>query len=130
MNHIDDNTLYKFILKILDNNESGNIKGHIDECDHCSNKISLLKKEIDLIRGFNPDIELVPRQSKKIKTFNSVWLKAAAALVIGLTISYAVSNYMTEEHSVVVGQSFIPQNIMMDSLEYAFCPPSDVSVTY
>ena len=130
MKHYDEDIIYKFVLDILDASESEQIRKHSGNCDLCQMKITEINKRIELIGSYNPKIELKRDKKKSDRKYNSTIAKAAAVTLIGLTIGYSVIDYSFKENIVVVGQSFIPQNSIEDSLKFVDCPNIDINTEY
>ncbi|MDX1701430.1 MAG: hypothetical protein R3250_12475 [Melioribacteraceae bacterium] len=130
MNHYEEDTLYKFVLDMLDSSHYEDIRSHSAECKECQMKIDEIKSQIELLESFDPEIEL--DRSKNKKAFSFAWTisKAAALILFGLTIGYSVVNYTMKDKIVVVGQSFIPQDSSKDSLRFVDCPNIDINAEY
>ena len=130
MNHYNEDILYKFVLDILDSADSDKISSHVNECKICDEKISEINKQIKLLGSYNPEIDLNRIKEKSSQKLKRIIPRAAAIILIGLTIGYYIVNYSTEEKIVVVGQSFIPQHSLLDSLKFVECPNIDISTEY
>lgn len=130
MNHLEEDILYKFVLDILDSTESEQIREHSSNCKLCHTKITEINKRIELLGSYNPEIELKRSAKKSDLKYKWIIAKAAAVTLIGLTIGYYVVDYSVKEKIVVVGQSFIPQNSIKDSVKYVDCPNIDISTEY
>ena len=130
MSHFNEEILYKFVLDTLDSPKSNEIRNHSSKCELCQQRIEEIRRQIEILESFNPEIEMNRTTDKSSNNMKWIIPKAAAVILIGLIIGYSVSNYTIKEEIVVVGQSFIPHNNLMDSLRFVDCPNIDINTKY
>jgi len=126
MKHIDDDTLYKYTLELFDKTDSKRVCEHLRKCEICKNKLQKIEDEIELISSYNPNVELKMPSLPAKNSIGLVWLKRAAVLIVGIFIGYSSSNLLQKDQILVVGQTFIPQNSLIDSTQFVDCPTIDI----
>ena len=128
MNHYDEDTIIKYVLETLDNNEFALVNNHLEECEICNAKADKVKNEIEMISSFNANIEDIEYQPKLKSSHSYVWLKRAAVLVIGFLTGYLTSTLTQPEQVNVVEQKLIPKTLGISALEFTSCSNTDVWV--
>lgn len=126
MKHFDENTILKFSLEILDDDESQKVRNHLSECEICSVTLNSIEKQNKLITGYNPQIESVFVPINKLKINRSTWLKRAAILIIGFLLGYTTSFFFQPAKVLVVEQFSISKSPQVNSTVFSVCPNVDI----
>lgn len=125
MKHFDENTILKYLLEVLDENDSQSVKNHLSECDICLSILNDLKKQNELITSYNPKIENVYVPINKKNNY-PVWLKRAAILIIDFLLGYYTSTLLQPEQITIVEQFSVSKSLQVTSTNFTICPFIDI----
>lgn len=126
MRHFNEETIIKYSLEILDDDESKKVREHLNECEVCLATLKSIAKQNKLITGYNPQIESIFIPVSKLKSNNLTWLKRAAIIIVGFVLGYAVSIIFQPEKVVVVEQFSISKSPYNYSTTFSICPSVDI----
>ena len=126
MKHFDDDTILKFVLELLDDEESVNITEHLTKCEICTAKLRNLEKQNKLIASYNPTMQEREIQKRENKINCSVWLKRAAVLLLGFLLGYSTSIIFQQNQVVISGQQFITKSPTVGISNFTQCPNVDI----
>ena len=126
MKHFDENTLLKYQLDLMEEEELADVKNHLAFCETCKSKIDEIRAEIELISSYDPEIEDVYTPVNKKKNSYMVWIKRAAVLLIGFVTGYSTSVFFQPDQVVVVGQYLNTSKTNITFEEYTVCPSVDI----
>jgi hypothetical protein len=126
MNHLNKESLYKFVLEILDEKDSKLIAEHINSCELCSEKTTRIKEEIKFIGSYDTEAEVKVPELPHRKYFNSRWFQRAAILILGFLIGYSASTLTERKNVRIVEQNLIPKGIVLESAQFVECPNIDI----
>jgi hypothetical protein len=114
-NHLTERQLIEYQFKLADENQAGQIAGHLESCAQCREQLEKLKRKfasLDLLKGEEKVseelISQVVGQAKKsapAKTFllgKHVWLSAAAVLLLGLLLITDISKNGNKEEDTFI----------------------------
>jgi hypothetical protein len=117
MNHINEDTLLKYVLEIIDDeHEYSDIKYHLTTCAECRTRLEKIQSDLDIIGDIKPagsDIDLPVRQ-KRQNIFYPI-LRAAALIIFGIVIGYGAAN-LRKPDNVSVTPSYAILSPAPDSL--------------
>jgi hypothetical protein len=126
MKHFDEDTILKFSLEILDDEEAQKVRNHLSECEICTAVFDDLENQNKLIASYNPKLKnLYVPISKKQNTY-SVWFKRAAILLIGFLLGYYTSTILQPEQITVVEQNLVSKSPQNTSTNFTVCPFIDI----
>jgi len=126
MNHFDEDTILKFVLEVLDDDELKKVRDHLIDCEICNTKFNDIKKQNELIGSYNPDVENKFMPIYKKKNNYSVWIKRAAVLLMGFLLGYSASVILYPNQVVVVEQYLISKSPQAISTNFTECPNIDI----
>ena len=126
MKHIEEDTILKFLLELLDDEEYKIVNDHITECEICNTILNELKKQNELIASYNPEVQNSYIPVFKKKKHYSIWLKRAAVLLIGFLLGYSTSLLLQPEKVMVVEQYLITKSPQVVSSGFIECPSIDI----
>jgi hypothetical protein len=124
--HFDEDTLLKYQLELLEDEEMADVKDHINFCESCNSKLDEIKIEINILSSYDPDLEDVQITVIRKTRNYTTWLKSAAVLLIGFVTGYSTSVFLQPNQIVVVSQylNTNKSNILFD--EFTVCPSVDI----
>jgi hypothetical protein len=122
MNHLDDDTLLKSVLELLDERDKMMVREHLSQCRKCSLRFNQVGNQIKAIGSFEPQIEtevhpLPPRKS----TIVIPLLRAAAFLILGFFAGYLTSEFLRPRQVNVVQQHLITKSPVTSISGYTSC---------
>ncbi len=100
MTHLDEDTIIKFQLEVLDKKDLNKIEDHLRSCEICSSKLNKVKNQINLINSYNPKIEEQPFLIKRNVSTLGFWLKRAAVFLIIFLLGYYI--FLTSKPTQVI----------------------------
>jgi hypothetical protein len=126
MNHLSEDFTLKFALETLSKNEMDSVQEHLSGCDKCHSQLLRIKKELDVIGSYNPEVEDVYFLPSNKNNKFSLLLKVAALLLIGFLFGYITSDYLDPIQINVTAQKVIPKTPAIDSTDFIYCPNVDI----
>lgn len=124
--HFDEDTLLKYQLELLEDEELANVKNHINICESCKSKIDEIKAQINILSSYDPTVKDVQINKNRKRKNYSTWLKSAAVLLVGFVTGYSTSVYVQPDHVVVVGQYLNTAKANAVISDYTVCPSIDI----
>ncbi len=98
MNHLNEDTLLKLSLDLLEGKEKAEALSHLSECGECREAFGKLKSETEAIGSFVPELPEACYALPEVKSVSRLWLlRAAALLMIGFLSGYGVSHYFQSD---------------------------------
>jgi anti-sigma factor RsiW len=128
MTHIDEDTLLKSVLEILDEPEETTVRDHLSSCAGCRQKLSELQRNIAALGAVDfPVIKETPRQMAKTTPLSLRVLRAAAVLAVGFLGGYVTAELSNPGQPIVVAQNFVPAPVAAPVTQYVSCEQVDIS---
>lgn len=92
MKHIDEDTLLKKSLGILEDGEESALDEHLSVCADCTERLEQIRRDMELIGSLDPKIQRahIPLPRKQTPRIHA-WFKVAALLILGFAGGYGVS---------------------------------------
>ncbi len=103
MNHISDDQVLAFVLGTLDEKERAQVAEHVTVCNDCAARVEEARREVNALGGVQTVIP-VPEIPLPVNR-GTVWreiVKAAAVLLVGFAIGWAVTSQRAPEVVTVV----------------------------
>ena len=128
MTHVDDDTLLKFVLEILDNPDESLVRDHLSMCTECRQKSANFQHDVAALGTveFLHDRVAQPRMPRTTRGRLSA-LTAAAVLVAGFLGGYVTSELSNPDRVVVVQQHVQPTPVVVPVTQYVSCEQIDIS---
>jgi hypothetical protein len=122
MNHLDDDTLLKSQLRLLDDRNEMQVREHLSQCKKCSLRFNQVGNQIKAIGSFEPQIEaeVHPLPQRK-STIVIPLLRAAAFLILGFLAGYFTSELLHPSQVNVVEQHLITRSPVTSISGYTSC---------
>jgi len=128
--HPDHDTLLKYALQTLSAGEAGKIRKHVGACRGCRARVERLEREIGLLGSIRPQLSAaIPPLPRKSMPWPSVWLRAAAILVVGFLLGLSTAQFVQPRPVDVVEQYVVPQPPEATSGAAVSCAPIDLPTT-
>ena len=127
MNHYDDDILLKFVLEILDEQETTEVKDHISQCEQCQQRLEDIRKQTELIGNLDLDIkapEIPLPTTKRIPMIR--FLRAAAMILIGFSVGFGMAKMSSKEQVNIIPQRFQVTAAPDTFMFYRVCEPVDL----
>lgn len=116
--HLDEDTLLKLSLQILDQNELENAELHLRDCSVCAQRFSLLHGEVAELGTVRTETRVLPMpQRKRTILWNRSYLRAAALLFIGIGIG-TIATWSSLKRPPIVLPCTIIKQIPADSVAH------------
>ncbi len=128
MNHIDQDTLLKLTMGLLEPVTDQQVMEHIMQCPECMQSYITAKSQADMLGSYQPEFEVpkFPLPSAKIRRFTPL-LKIAAILTIGFLTGFVFSE-MTSTEPVLVVQQTLVSKPEVRTAGYTHCHQVDTRV--
>jgi anti-sigma factor RsiW len=129
MTHLDDDTLLKFLLEILDGPDDSRVREHLARCERCKKRGEELQAQIRQLSRIEMQLGEVtapplPRRSRLL----TVVTRAAAILAVGFLAGYMTAELSNPIRPIAVQQRLVPGHPAVPSTGYYSCQAVDVSV--
>jgi hypothetical protein len=129
MNHVDGDTLLKFVLETLDGQAEAAVRDHLSACDRCSQESGRLRAEIERMSGMEVRVgdinpPALPRRFRVLRTVS----RMAAVLAVGFLLGYLTADLSNPSLPVAVQQRLIPNVVARTDTEYIPCAAIDVRI--
>ncbi len=130
--HVTEDDLLKFALETCDDAEAQAIGEHVAACDECRERLALLRRDIAIIAGVQPEAERIPLPFRSYRP--SVWraaMRMAAVLLVGFVGGLAVSRWVCRCPVTVVPQygASAARAIAASPQAVTPAPPVDLAAT-
>ena len=111
MNHLDNDLLLKYVLKLLDDRDAVPVRNHLDTCPECSTRLAELEADTHILGDLEPRIEpsFPPLAASRPVPVPAV-LKLAAAFVCGCLLGFFVSEWREPGSVQIVEQHLVPMS--------------------
>ena len=131
MNHIDNDTLLKFVLELLDDQENKRIQEHLSQCERCRATLENTQRQIDIIGSIDPEIDALhyPLPRAQHISFLPV-LKAAALVLIGFVVGVGTANLHQPEQVNVVPQHIELSSPQSPAAAFTSCESLDIYTNF
>lgn len=130
MKHLNEDTLLKLALDLLEGEEKAQALSHLTECGNCREAFAKLKSEAGRLGDFEPELPEARYPLPRTKSAGKLWLlRAAALLLIGFAGGVGVSNYFQEDCVNVFPYSAQMRNPVMAEDGLVICESEALEVT-
>ena len=128
MIHVDDDTLLKSVLKLLNGPDESSAQDHLSKCSGCRKKLVELQGEVAALEhvAFTPEMIAPPRLPRVIRRRSSAFAMAAV-LVAGFIGGFITSDLTYSDQTVVIQQQLQPTSASVSPAQYVSCEPVDIS---
>lgn len=126
MKHIEEDTILKYLLEVLDDEELKRVRDHLTECEICNAKLNELKNQNELIASYNPEVNNSYIPFLKKKDNYSIWFKRVAVLLVGFILGYSTSVLLRPDKVIIVEQYLIVKSPQVVSADFIQCPNIDI----
>lgn len=122
MNHLDDDTLLKSQLQLLDDRNEMQVREHLSQCEKCSLRFNQVGNQIKAIGSFEPQIETEVRPLPQRKSAIVIpLLRAVAFLILGFLAGHFTSEFLRPRQVNVVQQHLITKSPVTSISGYTSC---------
>jgi len=130
MNHIDDDTILKYALEIIEDiKEKNSIEEHLVSCPECRQKLIEIRKDMDIIRGIQSlTSELKMPVPKKRGNILLSTMRVASLIILGIAIGFS-SAKLSDNEQVSVRSSYNVISPLADSL-IGFAPSDATEISF
>ncbi len=126
MDHIDDDTLLKTALEILDQAEEASVRDHLSRCASCSRRLSQLQRDIGELGAVGFPTMKAPLRQKGKTVLSLRVLRAAAVLAAGFLAGYVTAEIANPGEPIVVAQNFVPAPEGLAPMQNVPCKEVDI----
>ena len=129
MNHVDGDTLLKYVLETLDEQTEAAVRDHVSVCDRCSRAAGKLQAEVQRMAGIEIRMSdaAPPPLPRRFRILQSA-SRMAAVLAVGFLFGYLTAEVSNPPLRVPVQQRLIPTVVARNDTDYVPCEATDVSV--
>lgn len=131
MTHPDGDTLLKFELQMLEEQEHEAVQRHLLTCNSCRELHQKVLGDVTRLRNFTMDVT-VPAPPPLIRHPLSkveVW-RWAAVLAAGFLLGYITANLSESVRPIPVQQHMMPTSEKKDSVGFVSCPAVDAKAAF
>jgi hypothetical protein len=99
MHHINEDSLLKYALDIIDDDEEhSEIESHLATCPKCRGRLDIIRSDLDIIGNIEPSRTRLDLPVKRQRP-NILYplLRAAALIIFGIVIGYGAANLQKGE---------------------------------
>ena len=125
--HVNEDTLIRLALRLLDPAEESSVRRHLGECAECQALLVDVEGTLDRIRQVAPDIEADLPPLPITGSHRYRWVRVAAMLVIAFGMGLLASEAVDSPRPDVVRQQIIPRTPDRAPAEFVVCEEIDLS---
>ncbi len=127
MNHIDSDTILKFILETLDPADESAVRGHLSECEACRGECEKVQSDVERFSTIPVQVEEVEPPRLPLKRPLLVMAsRAAALLAAGFLAGYMSAELSSPVRPRGIQQHLIPSHASVPPSGYFSCEAVDV----
>jgi len=128
MTHLDEDTLLKFVLETLDEQDASLVREHLSGCQPCAHQEKKLRMEVRRLSGVEVHLEEVtpPGLPRRMRIL-AVATRAAAILAVGFLAGFLTAELTHPARVETVQQRLVPNRMMTPSSGYTPCRAVDVA---
>jgi hypothetical protein len=118
MNHLDDDTLLKLALALMEPEETSAAQAHLAACAECRARLNDLQRDMADLSSIRVEIPAAISQPQPKRTDLASW-KIAAVLLIGCLAGWGTSQWLRPGHVRVIHEKFSARAAMASQTHLA-----------
>ena len=108
MTHIDDQTILRYVIDTLDEEERSAVLGHISACEQCMREAERTRSDVERISGFALHLpKTTPPPLMRRASPLAVIARMAAVLVVGFLLGYVTAEMSNPTVSIPVKERLL-----------------------
>jgi anti-sigma factor RsiW len=126
MTHLDDDTLLKFHLEMLDPSDDSRVREHLSACRQCREREKKIQADVGRLSEIEMHLdEAAPPPLLRRARFFTVAARAAAMLAVGFLAGYMTAEVANPVPPNTVQQRLVPARIAAPPSGYFPCQAVD-----